>query len=112
MEQNLATVLIFVTVIIAFTAMFIAILNFRIKRRAIKSGLTDDDALKALSRIHYNFQADPLKWGLLLLSGGAGLVTLNFIHYKTDSTLPYGIELICLSAGFLAYYFISAKHKK
>ena len=110
MDQNLAFALMFITVIIALTVMLIALLNFQIKRRMIKSGIVDAEAVKALSKLQYDFKVDTLKWGLLLLSGGIGLVLISLLPLNANSPLPYGIELICLAAGFLAYYLISRKN--
>lgn len=112
MEQNLAVVLVFISSLIAATVLIIALLNFRIRKRLIRERLMDDQTVKALNRLQYHFRIDALKWGLLLFSGGIGLVALHFIPCKTDSPLPYGIELLFLSAGFLAYYRISRSDRR
>jgi len=95
--------------IVAFTIIIIATFNYRIKVRMIKAGFADETAIKALNKLQYDLKINTLKWGLILFFGGAGLIVLNFITYKCDSTLPYGIETVFLSAGFIAYYLISKK---
>jgi hypothetical protein len=87
----------------------IAILNHRIKIRMIKGGFVDETIIKTFNRLHYDLKIDTLKWGLILFFGGVGLILLNYITYSPDSTLPYGIETVFLSAGFLTYYLISKK---
>ncbi|MHB8208609.1 DUF6249 domain-containing protein [Mucilaginibacter sp.] len=109
MEQNLAVALMFITIVISITILIIAILNYRVKNRLLRSGLADESAVKALNKLQFDFKIDSLKWGLILLSGGLGLIMLNFIPFKTDSTLPYGIEIVFISAGLLAYFLISGK---
>jgi hypothetical protein len=87
----------------------IAILNHRIKIRMIKRGLVDETTIKTFNGLNYDLKIDALKWGLILFFGGAGLILLNYITYQHDSTLPYGIEIVFLSAGFITYYLISKK---
>ena len=107
MEQNLAVALMFVTIVVAFTILIIAIMNHRIKSRLIRSGLADENAIKALNKLHFDFNVDTLKWGIMLLFGGLGLIILYYIPYKPESTLPYGIEITFIATGLLAYFFIS-----
>jgi hypothetical protein len=95
--------------IVALTICVIATFNYRIKVRMIKGGFVDESAIKSLNKLRYDLKVDTLKWGLILFFGGAGLIVLNFITYKGDSTLPYGIETLFLSAGFISYYFIARK---
>ncbi|ACT96662.1 hypothetical protein [Dyadobacter fermentans] len=49
-----------------------------------------------------------MKWGILSLFGGMGLVVIEFLPYKiSESTLPDGVEAIFLAVGFLVYHYIS-----
>ena len=112
MDQNFAVAIIFAAIVIAVTTLIIALLNYRIKTRMIRSGLVDETAAKAFSSSFTNFHIDTLKWGIILFSGAIGLILLNYIPYNSDSTLPYGIEMAFLSAGFITYYYISKKEIK
>jgi hypothetical protein len=103
--------LFFSIAIVALTILIIALLNHRIKIRMIRSGFVDENAVKALNKLNYDLKIDTLKWGLILLFGGAGLIVLDYIHLQPDSTMPYGIETLFLAAGFLAYYLITIKNK-
>ncbi|WDF56219.1 DUF6249 domain-containing protein [Mucilaginibacter sp. KACC 22063] len=112
MEQNFAVAIMFTVIVVAITTLIVAVLNYRIKTRMIKSGLIDESTAKAFSNSFTNFQFDTLKWGIILFFGAVGLILLNYIPYKSDSTLPYGIEMAFLSAGFITYYYISKKEMK
>lgn len=50
-----------------------------------------------------------LKWGLIILLAGAGLIIIHFLDLDSDSPLPYGIESVCIAIGFMFYFFIE-KH--
>lgn len=109
MEQNLAVALMFVTIVVAFTILIIAIMNYRIKNKLLRSGLADENAIKALNKLHFDFRIDTLKWGMILLFAGLGLIMLDAVPYRPESTLPYGIEIVFTAAGLLAHFFISRK---
>lgn len=53
-----------------------------------------------------------LKWGMVVLFGGLGLILLSFVPYDYNSPLPFGIEAVMISSGFLVYYFIEKKQKE
>jgi len=54
-----------------------------------------------------------LKWGLVALTTGLGFIIMevvglfnrDMIHGR-DAILPIGILLVCISSGFLIYFFI------
>jgi cobalamin synthase len=109
MEQNLAVALMFIASIIALTIIIIALLNHRLKSRMVRLGVMEESAIKELNRINYAFKLDPLKWGLILLFAGLGLILLTFIPYRADSLLPYGVEAVFISFGFISYFYLSQK---
>jgi hypothetical protein len=88
----------------------VAIFNFILKNKLIKTGQTDPEVLKMLS-ISFDQKTAVLKWGTILLLGGIGLVTIHYLPEARDleSPLPYGIEMIFLAVGFLLYYLIIKK---
>jgi NADH:ubiquinone oxidoreductase subunit 5 (subunit L)/multisubunit Na+/H+ antiporter MnhA subunit len=106
---------------LAVVIVIIAILNHRIKMRMIKDGHIDENSIKILSQENSGFKLDTLKWGIILLFGGIGLIVLDYIphsydldsHYNYhDSPLPFGIEIVSLALGFLVYYFIARNMTK
>jgi len=112
MEQNLAVALMFITSVIALAIIIIALLNHRLKSRMVRLGVADESVIKELNRINYAFKLDPLKWGLILLFAGLGLILLNYIPYQADSLLPYGVEAVFVSFGLISYFYLSQKISK
>jgi hypothetical protein len=59
-----------------------------------------------------------LKWGLIAFMAGLGLIIIEIIRSNSpeavefQSFLPYGIELVFISLGFLIYFFIVNSKKK
>jgi hypothetical protein len=104
---------------LAVVVVIISILNHRIKMKMIKEGHVDENSIKILSQQSNGFKLDTLKWGIILLFGGVGLIILEYIPYGYDfrpgshgSPLPFGIEIVCLALGFLVYYFIARSMSK
>ena len=103
---------------LAVVVVIISILNHRIKMKMIKEGHVDENSIKILSQQSNGFKLDTLKWGIILLFGGIGLIILEYIPYRYDfhgsngSPLPFGIEIVCLAVGFLVYYFIARNMDK
>ncbi len=106
--QHLESILVSIAFFAVTAILLIAILNFILKMRLINSGQTDPEVLKVLSN-SFNQKIAPLKWGIILLSSGIGLILIYFIPSANqyESPLPYGIEMIFIAIGFLAYYFIA-----
>lgn len=110
MKQLLPFIIVIVFFIIVAVLM-IALLNYRLKRRILDAGPLNESAVKALAAIS-GYGMEALKWGLILLCGGIGLVVLQYLPYSAeDSPLPYGVVTIFIAIGFLSYYFI-VKAKK
>ncbi len=60
-----------------------------------------------------------LKWGLVAFMAGLGLIIIEMIRVTYppgvgyyESALPYGIELVFISLGFLIYFFLVTRLKK
>ncbi len=86
-----------------------ALFTYLLKKRIIDSGRIDQAALDMLLK-PIGPALEPLKWGVLLLFGGVGLIILEFVPYEPyNSPLPFGIEAVCLAAGFLVYYALVRK---
>lgn len=80
--------------------------DYILKKRMIEKGFVNEDTQAIFKRHPATNQYSALKWGLLALSGGIGLIIIDYLNVDMDSTLPFGILSVSLSVGFLAYYFI------
>lgn len=93
--------------VVFFTIAYIieTILKYRLRSRIVSSGLTDEKLIKGLFASKVDNKYSSLKWGLILLFAGIGLVVLEFIQYDYESPLPYGVEGTFVAIGFLVYFF-------
>ena len=88
------------------------ITDYILKKKMIEKGFVNDDT-QAIFKTHtVDNKYSSLKWGLLALFGGAALILIDYLDVEPDSTLPYGVLAVALSAGFLVYYQIIKKELK
>lgn len=85
----------------------ISITNYLTKKRLIQSGHLDAESQQLISKSFIGMKFDNLKWGLVLLFAGIGLVIIEFLPERNtnNSSLAIGIELIFIALGFLTYFF-------
>lgn len=107
-QNNMDETLIPIVAIISFfggSILFIKVLtDFFLKRKIVDKGLTGDEAQKILQARAEDSKFGGLKWGLLTLAAGIGLIIINYVPYDGSTPFPYGVLAICISLGFLAYY--------
>lgn len=104
--KQLAPFLIMIAILITIAVCITVITNYILKKKIINRGPIDDNSLRFLNKISRPGQ-EMLKWGLIVLFGGIGLVVIEFIPHEGDqSSLPYGVEAIFIAIGFLCYYMI------
>jgi hypothetical protein len=83
--------------------------DYILKKKMIEKGFVNDDT-QAIFKSHAETNRfSSLKWGLIILFGGLGLVVMEFIPTGPESPLPYGLLAVSISAGFLIYYFMLKK---
>jgi len=88
--------------------------DYHLRKKMIEKGLVGEDASNILAK-EQNIMSkySSLKWGLIVLSGGIGLVIIDsIVDYRRNPTLPFGILAISISLGFLIYYFIVKNAKR
>ena len=87
--------------------------DYILKKKMIEKGYMTEEA-QAIFRSYKNEENrySALKWGLIVLCGGIGLIIIDGIGASPDSPLPYGVFAVALSVGFLAYYFMVKKEVK
>ena len=88
--------------------------DYFLRKKMVEKGLVGEDAVKILSKeMNEVNRYSSLKWGLIILSGGIGLVIIEvFADWNELSSLPLGILSISISIGFLVYYFIVKNSRK
>lgn len=96
-----------------------AFTDYFLQKKMIDKGLVGADAselLKVQKSELLKVQKEDnkygaLKWGIIILFGGIGLILLEVIPYPVDSPLPYGVVATSLSLGFLVYFLLVRKMK-
>ncbi len=103
--------------------------DFLLKRKIIRAGHFENAGIleqKVSSVGPDNQEANKypsLKWGLVALFGGLGFIFIdqmspnisnpdNYQNFMHNSALPFGIELVSISLGFLIYFLIVSLSKK
>jgi hypothetical protein len=116
MEEVLVTAVVF----IGLYQIFKVFTDFLLKRRIVKSGHVDTAGILDKPKDNEENSYPTLKWGLVTLFAGLGILVIALIGrgdnmdwvHGSHSYLPFGIELIAISLGFLIYFFISKNTKK
>ena len=103
--------------------------DFLLKRKIIKAGHFENAGIleqKVASVAPENQEANKypsLKWGLVAFFAGIGFIIINsmspslynednYRHFMENSMLPFGIELVSISLGFIVYFLIVTFMKK
>jgi hypothetical protein len=103
--------------------------DFLLRRKIIKAGHFESAGIleqKVASLNPENQEANKypsLKWGLVAFFAGIGFIVINqmspslynqdnYRNFMDDSLLPFGIELVSISFGFLVYFLIVNFTKK
>ena len=89
--------------------------EFLLKRKLVKAGHVDKAGILDPQKDKEENSYPTLKWGLVALFAGLGLLVIALIDkgnnidwvHGSHSYLPIGIELIAISIGFLVYFLIS-----
>lgn len=84
--------------------------NFALKKKLIEKNMVNEDTANMFKSM--TSKQNALKWGLIALFGGLGLIIIEHLPYDEESTLPYGVEAVCISVGFLIYYFLVKKEEE
>jgi len=123
-EVLMATVVFF-----AFYQIIKNFTDFLLRRKIIKAGHFDQAGIleqKIASTVSENQEANKypsLKWGLVAFFAGLGLILIHqmspglgnedaYRDFMRESMLPFGIELVSISLGFIVYFLIVNFSKK
>ena len=81
--------------------------NYRLRKRVLELGPLDD-RLYNLIQLFWKPGIEAMKWGLILLGAGIGLLIIHFIPERSnDLVLDFAIEIIMIALAFLCVYFKS-----
>ncbi len=95
--------------------------DFLLRRKIIKAGhIEKAGILDPVSAISEENKYPTLKWGLVSLMAGAGLILIDLLYQggriewvkEYNALLPFGIELVFIASGFLIYFFIVNARKR
>lgn len=103
--------------------------DFLLKRKIIKAGHFENAGIldqKVASAVSENQEANKypsLKWGLVAFFAGIGFIIINqmspstyneesYHNFMRNSMLPFGIELVSISMGFITYFLVVNFSKK
>lgn len=114
---------IFITAIVfyGFYQMIRLISEHFLKRKLIQNGHVEQAGILVtpVAPAEESQRYPSLKWGLVAFTAGLGLIIIEIISsYSSVNTnlyetaLPYGIELVFISLGFLIYFFLVNRLKK
>lgn len=109
--KHLAPFVVMIILLVILAITLVNWFNYRLKKRLLDAGPVDEKLLHLISQL-WRPGAEALKWGLLFLSGGLGLILVDYLPNRGDDlVLPFGVEAVFLSAGFLTYYAIIRKQQ-
>ena len=113
MEDVLMVIAVFGSISYALVSIIRSISEHKLKRKLIETAGLDEKIGSALSESLKNISNSPeqsryanLKWGLLFLFAGIGLITIEYLDFHYNSTLPFGILSTSIALGYLVYFFI------
>jgi hypothetical protein len=86
--------------------------DYILKKKMIEKGYVNEESQSVFKEHKLENRYSALKWGLLTFSAGIALIIIDAMHVDADSTLPYGIFAVCVSLGFLVYYFMVRKETR
>lgn len=93
--------------IIVFTK---TLTDFSLKKRLIDRDMVNAETADLFKKV--SSKQNALKWGLVALFAGLGLIINSYVSFAETSPLPFGIEAVCVAIGFLIYYFMVRNDKE
>ena len=110
MVGELVPIALFVAVAYAIVGVTRIISEGRIRRRLVESGASPElvAALAAAPRLDPGLYGS-LKWGLVIGAVGVALIIIQFLPYRENDPITFGLLLVFGAAGLLAYYAIARR---
>lgn len=81
--------------------------DYILKKKMIEKGYVNEENQSIFKQYARDENRNAsLKWGLIILSAGIGLIVIDAVNVRPDTTLPYGIFAVAISLGYLTYYYM------
>lgn len=105
MTETLVPIVLFLTLAFAVVGVTKVISDGRTRRRLIDAGATPElvAAIATPPREDLGLYG-ALKWGLVVGAVGVALIIVQFLPYRPDDPIAFGLVLLFGAAGLLAYY--------
>ena len=88
--------------------LFVSIItNYSLKRKLIDKDMVNDEAASLFKS--ESGKQNSLKWGLIILFAGIGLIIIDAMNLDGDDAMAWGVEGVSIAVGFLLYYFAAKK---
>lgn len=88
--------------------LFVSIItNYSLKRKLIDKNMVNDEAASLFKR--ESGKQNSLKWGLIILFSGLGLIVIDALDLDGEDAMAWGIEGVSIAIGFLIYYAVTKK---
>jgi hypothetical protein len=113
--EELGTALVVATVFYGIYALIQVFTDYLLKRKVIKAGHMDKAGiLEPVKTSGENNGYPSLKWGLVALMAGIGLILIEIFYSqgvivfddRSGFLLTFGIELVFIASAYLIYFFI------
>ena len=110
MDDFLEPLAVLVPVFGSIILFFKIMTDYWLRKKMVDKGLVNENAVDLLRKHEGETgKYSSLKWGLIVLFGGIGLIVIHYLPYYRDSPLPFGVFAVFLALGFLVYYFYVKK---
>jgi hypothetical protein len=111
-ELDLTPVLVIGIIFGGWALIIHVIQSSRIKKKMLEVGKVDIDPELMKTMLGQNESSiSSLKWGIVGLFSGLGLLIINLISDLDAPALFFGIEIISASLGFITYFLLYRKYK-
>lgn len=77
--------------------------DYSLRKKLINNGLVSEDAKNFLTNEQRSGKYGSLKWGIIVVAAGAGLISMSYVPYNKES-LAVGVLALFIGVGLLIYY--------
>jgi hypothetical protein len=105
MTETLVPLALFLAIAFTIVSVTRLVSEGRTRRRLIEAGVTPElvRSLTAAQGQDLGLH-NALKWGLVMLALGVALIVVQFVPFRPDEPIAFGIVLVFVALGLLAYY--------